>query len=129
MDNQNPMGNINQEDLQKLRKEFEDKLFKDLRIENLSPEEKEKFIEKLTGHVNTIILNTTIENLSKEQLDEVETKMQTAQTDEEKDQIIAEAAKNIPDLDKKIISELDALYSSLTRVSEKFVQGSQEQKT
>lgn len=126
MDDQNSLQNLSQEDLQKLRKEFEDKIFKDLHLENLPPEEKEKFLEKLTGHVNTIILNTVIENLNEEQLDEIESKMQTAKTDEEKDQIIAEVAKNIPDLDKKIVQELDGLYNSLTRVSKEFVRKKSE---
>lgn len=117
MDNQNSLDNMSQGDLQKLRKEFEDKIFTDLHLEDLSQEKKREFLEKLTGHVNTVILDTVIDNLSEEQLGKIETKIQIAKTDDEKNQIVVEAAKDIPDLDKKIIKELDVLYNSLTRVS------------
>ena len=84
------------------------------------PEEKEKFLDKLTDSTNQAILSVVMENLNEEQVAEIEKKMQAATTDEEKDQIMVEAAKNIQDLEKKIMQELDSLYSSLVQVASGF---------
>ncbi len=116
------MSKLNEQDLNKLAEEFKLKIFKDLHMENLKPEEKEKFLEKLNKHVNTIVITTVMNNLKEDQLSEIDGRLKASVNDQEKDQIIAQFAASIQDLDKKIIEELDLLYNSLIKTSEGLAQ-------
>ncbi|MFH1749724.1 MAG: hypothetical protein ABH837_02430, partial [bacterium] len=120
MDNQNPLDNMSEEDLQKLKKAFQDKMFADLGLEKLPEDEKKSFLQKLSQKVNESILNTLIVNLDEVQVNDLDKQMEIAQNDEERARIFLESAKNIPDIKKKITDALQELYQQMIKLSKKF---------
>jgi len=111
---------MSQEDVAKLIPEFKTKLFADLGLEKLPEEEKEKFLQKLDTTISETIFNTVMANLSESQMQALEVKLKTDISDEEKTQIVLEAAQDIPDLEKKITAALEKLYQKMQDFSKKF---------
>lgn len=113
--NNNQLENLSDEEIAKIRKDFEDKIFKDLNLEALSDEKKVEFMAKLTDHVNNTIINVIIENLSEEQLQKGEEEI--AKSNRPKEEVFIEMAKTIPDLEEKIIKALDDLYAVMVKAA------------
>ncbi|MFC1656373.1 hypothetical protein ACFL14_00180 [Patescibacteria group bacterium] len=117
---QNPLQNMSDEELKQAKKKFEDKLFSDLGLMNLSEEEKKKFVDDIADKANETILNTLIVNLDEAKADEIDKKIKTAKNDEEKATIFLEAAQTIPGIQGKITTALDQLYKQLIQASKDY---------
>ena len=122
MNSQNPLESLGPEDLERIKKDFQEKLFRDLGLAQLPKNEKENFVEKVNQQANETILNTIIANLDDTQIDSVDKKMEEAANDEERARTFLELAKDIPDMDKKIISALNNLYQQMVESAKKFDQ-------
>lgn len=118
MNNQNPLENLSDEEIEKLRKDFEKKIFKDLNLEDLPEDKKTEFLEKLSDHINNTLINVIIENLSEEQLEQAEEEIK--KSDRPKEEIFIEMAKSIPGLGEKINKALDDLYGVMLKASKNF---------
>ena len=115
MNSQNPLENLSDKEIEKLRKDFEGKIFKDLNLEALPNDKKTEFMAKLTEHVNNTIINVIIENLSEEQLEKGEEEI--AKSNRPKEEVFIEMAKTIPDLEGKITKALDDLYAVMVKAA------------
>jgi len=122
MNSQNPLESLGPEDLERIKKDFQEKLFRDLGLAQLPKNEKENFVEKVNQQANETILNTIIANLDDTQIDSVDKKMEEAANDEERARTFLELAKDIPDMDKKIIAALNNLYQQMVESAKKFDQ-------